>query len=559
MDRTYRTRAQAGALAGRVPSAATGSDDENGRQSVSQLGGYAVEVTDAASPHETAHTELGDDESQYAETDDSRAVDLGTSDNPGRDVNPFGGGGRASAKAEAGVPTDATSGKVLGSSTSVPAGQNTPAHPSSGSRPRSNPNNGRPSIAASHIQAETPEAQHFGRDYRPDLAADAQWLASQMEPADAQGYLTFLRLEHQARIAGKDAMADAYMQKIVKIIDNLYTSGSGSSAGSSSGASVGMGASSVISEGTSVSSLPREIGDTIAREFASAMEAAATLYKGSISHGTSVSKVTKTILEVVKSLPSVYPPFGMEVAAELTLSSNIPDDWLVLAGHSGGVDYYGDALCRLQESVPAAPLDPNTHPFITQMRQYRTAYNDVNRRDPHKHKIDQLLRAFMLQLLAPAARHAVQTAGNSALLIDMLHKYLRSTDVDFMQREMRALGTAPPTLPAHGAFLVQASCEAAKAVYAHRMDKLQNQLHMRQEDLQLGLVMQAFPQGVQGTPLATALSEVKTRIMARLLQSDTGRGHAENLRYFDELIQAYSNKQYPGELLTEENNGAAVY
>jgi len=71
MDRTYRTRAQAGALAGRVPSAATGSDDENGRQSVSQLGGYAVEVTDAASPHETAHTELGDDESQYAETDDS--------------------------------------------------------------------------------------------------------------------------------------------------------------------------------------------------------------------------------------------------------------------------------------------------------------------------------------------------------------------------------------------------------------------------------------------------------------------------------------------------------
>ena len=48
MDRTYRTRAQAGALAGRVPSAATGSDDENGRQSVSQLGGYAVEVTEAA-------------------------------------------------------------------------------------------------------------------------------------------------------------------------------------------------------------------------------------------------------------------------------------------------------------------------------------------------------------------------------------------------------------------------------------------------------------------------------------------------------------------------------
>jgi hypothetical protein len=29
----------------------------------------------------------------YAETNDSRAVDLGTTDNPGRNVNPFGGGG----------------------------------------------------------------------------------------------------------------------------------------------------------------------------------------------------------------------------------------------------------------------------------------------------------------------------------------------------------------------------------------------------------------------------------------------------------------------------------
>ncbi len=53
--------------------------------------------------------------------------------------------------------------------------------------------------------------------------------------ADAQGHLTFLRLEHQARVAGKDGMADAYLQEIVKIIGSLYSSGSGSSAGSSSG------------------------------------------------------------------------------------------------------------------------------------------------------------------------------------------------------------------------------------------------------------------------------------------------------------------------------------
>jgi hypothetical protein len=90
------TRAQAGALAGRVPSAATGSDDEEGRQSVSQLGGYAVEVTDGASPHETANTqaERGDDESLlFAETNDSRAVDLGTTDNPGRNVKSVRGWG----------------------------------------------------------------------------------------------------------------------------------------------------------------------------------------------------------------------------------------------------------------------------------------------------------------------------------------------------------------------------------------------------------------------------------------------------------------------------------
>jgi hypothetical protein len=140
-------------------------------------------------------------------------------------------------------------------------------------------------------------------------------------------------------------MADAYLQQIVKIIGNLnlYSSGSGSSAGSSSGASVGMGASSVISEATSISSLTREICASIEREFAAAMEAAATLlaYKGSISHSTLMPKVTKIILAVVKSLPSVYPPFGMEVAAELTLAPNIPDDWLVLASHSGEVDYLG--------------------------------------------------------------------------------------------------------------------------------------------------------------------------------------------------------------------------
>jgi hypothetical protein len=47
-------------------------------------------------------------------------------------------------------------------------------------------------------------------------------------PADAQGHVTFLRLElqveHQARVAGKDGMADAYLQQIVKIIGSLYSS-----------------------------------------------------------------------------------------------------------------------------------------------------------------------------------------------------------------------------------------------------------------------------------------------------------------------------------------------
>ena len=52
MDRTIKTRAMTGSLYGQVPSAAMDDvSDEDGGQSDSQPGGYAVEEPDGASPH----------------------------------------------------------------------------------------------------------------------------------------------------------------------------------------------------------------------------------------------------------------------------------------------------------------------------------------------------------------------------------------------------------------------------------------------------------------------------------------------------------------------------
>ncbi len=78
------TRAKTGSLYGQVPSAAAGDvSDEDGEQSDSQLGGYAVEEPDGASPHDSA-LESGDDGS-YA-TVDSR-IGRAAPDNLGRNAS----------------------------------------------------------------------------------------------------------------------------------------------------------------------------------------------------------------------------------------------------------------------------------------------------------------------------------------------------------------------------------------------------------------------------------------------------------------------------------------
>ena len=77
------TRAKSGALP--VPSAATSGDsEEDGRQSDSQPGGYAVEESDGASPHENESYSGGD--GSYDHTVDSR-ISRAAADNLGRNAS----------------------------------------------------------------------------------------------------------------------------------------------------------------------------------------------------------------------------------------------------------------------------------------------------------------------------------------------------------------------------------------------------------------------------------------------------------------------------------------
>ena len=134
------TRAKSGALP--VPSAATSGDsEEDGRQSDSQLGGYAVEESDGASPHES-ETDSGGDGSCALTVDSQARIGRAATDNLGRNTDPFEGGVQASATAAAGV-SDATTSAALGSSTERLARQQPPALLPSRPKPRSNPHQGK--------------------------------------------------------------------------------------------------------------------------------------------------------------------------------------------------------------------------------------------------------------------------------------------------------------------------------------------------------------------------------------------------------------------------------
>ena len=134
------TRAKTGALP--VPSAATSGDsEEDGRQSASQPGGYAVEESDGASPHENESDSGGD--GSYDHTVDSR-IGRAAADNLGRNASVRGWGASFSTAA-AGVISDATTSAALKSSTNCLARQQPPAllpsRPTS--KPRSNPHQGK--------------------------------------------------------------------------------------------------------------------------------------------------------------------------------------------------------------------------------------------------------------------------------------------------------------------------------------------------------------------------------------------------------------------------------
>ena len=392
------TRMKTGALPGRVPSAATGGDSEDeGRHSDTQPGGYAVEEFDGASPHESENEPTSGGEGSYTHTVDSR-IDRAATDNLERNANLLEGGVQASAMAAAGV-SDAITSAALESSNDSLARHQPPALPPGGPKPRPNPtkpkDQGRPSIGAP-ISHMTPETRSGGLATRADLDPVAQELASTMQPADGKKYLLLLRLQQQARSEGDDRMAEVYLQQIAAIISNHVSGASGSSTGSSSGASVGMGASSIVSDVQGTPKLPREESEQIVKDFAAVVEPMAAPFKGTITPGSSISRVLKILSAVVDSVAAVSPPHGMRVSALVTLSSYLPEEALVINSAEGDENHYQNALRMLQESMPATPPDPNTHPYITYMTRCRIACTDVIKDDSHLQKIDQLLCSCML-------------------------------------------------------------------------------------------------------------------------------------------------------------------
>ena len=75
---------------------------------------------------------------------------------------------------------------------------------------------------------------------------------------------------------------------------------------------------------------------------------------------------------------------------------------------------------------------------------------------------------------------------------------------------------------------------------------LNNRLHASQDDIQLAMVVDAFPVAESGTPLFTALAEVKSVINAQLLKADGGRGYKANMQSSMVLRRADQDLQEQG-------------
>jgi hypothetical protein len=280
---------------------------------------------------------------------------------------------------------------------------------------------------------------------------------------------------------------------------------------------------------------------------------------GSVGPQTAVVKVQALLVRMLQALCAGSPSDGTEVAALVTVASSIPDTWVVLLGAAQGVDLRGEALRQLKVHEPASPLDIETHPYLVKRARLLESYPEVLKREPRYGKLDTLMRSYLLQVLSPAVRQAVQTSGNCALVIDGVFRQLGFTNVQFMQQCVQGLGAPPAPLPADGAFVVHRAIQNLRAMYCTRVEQHTNELQVDPAELQLSLVLKAFPVGEPGSPLAIALAAVKTRIQSQLMHSTKGRGHAANCALLDKLLQEYNNQQHEGRLVPADSDRSAFY
>jgi hypothetical protein len=411
------------------------------------------------------------------------------------------------------------------------------------------------------IQPNTPEAVSCGQDADAH-SADVLMLASTMAPANAQKYLVLVRLEHQMRVKGNLTMADGYAAQIMRLLDAQFSgaSGSGSCTGSSGG-STGVGASStsVLAEVPGIPALPRDVTATLERGFAEAMEHVLTAHKGSITANSAPRKVQQAVLAALKAMGPVHPPSSIHLSALVILSGSLPDEYLALLSASGEDCPRKWALGRLELAIPVSPNTNGQHRYVVRRSQLQQAYGEVINSDLYLSKLDSLLRSFLLKLLAPDARQAVQTAGNCAILLRLLFGYIRYDVLDFMTEEVRRLGDAPAPLVPTGSFLLADAIAKLQSMYKHRFEKHTRELCIEPYDFQLQKALEAFPKGEPGTPLANALADVRATIQAHLHQSDTGHGHDANMKLLEALKKQYANKPYAGALQAAEPAQSGYY
>ena len=549
------TRSQTGTRSGQLPTAAIDQDLRSEGQS--NGGGYLVEPAGRASPNEQSESEFS---GAYALTEDSLA-NRGFTENFGLARPPPDGGMRALATVAAGA-TDLIAGIASERSLKIPAGTSAPAAPLvEHFPPRVEPSPKR--VSSNKLrgsfgvpQVATPESrQLIGYE---DIGDGPKMLASAMEPALGQQYLALVIMEAQARSDGNEVLANAYVQHIGRILEHGISVGSGSGTGSSSVASSGMGAGA-MEDVVGTPQLSRDDIQQMTKEIEVAMRPILESSKESVTPQSAVLKVQALFVRMLQALCAVSPSDGTELAALVTVASSVPDEWVVLLGATQGVDLRGEALRQLKVHEPASPLDDEQHPYLAARGRLLMSYPEVIKREPRYGKLDTLLRSYLLQVLSPTVRQLVQTSGNCALVIDRVFQQLKFTNVQFMQQCVQRLGAPPAPLPADGAFVVHSAIKHLRAMYCTRVEQHTNELRIDPAELHLELVLQAFPVGEPGSPLAIALAAVKTRIQAQLMHSTKGRGHAANCALLDKLLQEYNNQQHEGRLVTADSDRSAFY